>query len=494
LVAAIPKSTVAQEEVPPSAATLIEGMRDIGYSFKTAVADIIDNSISAGAKEITVLADFACTEPHVAFFDDGIGMSIDELREAMRPGTKGPLASRGAKDLGRFGLGLKTASFSQCRRLSVATKSRGGGLNSRAWDIDAVVAQDRWVVEIPEDDLLQELASRLGRQGTVVLWQKLDRLHEEDPDAANRVIDEVRSHLALVFHRFLQRRGPERISISVNGIVVDPVDPFCEGHRATLAHEEQVLAFENGSVIVRGFTIPHHSKMSADEYSRAGLEGGHARNQGFYIYRRERLIMHGGWLGLERPSPARQLSRVRVDVPAEMDSDWRVDIKKSSTQLPSHVRRQLSTVIERLGIGSKRTYEFKGHLRPIHSEWGLWSRDVCGDAITYTVNTGHPAVSRLRESMDSNQRRLLDHALALFAASLPIDAIFNDLAQRPANIRLARLDDEHLRAAVKDVAVKLLAQGMGEEESRTLIAALPQFAEFVDVIAQVVSQLKEQRI
>lgn len=485
---------LAEEEVPPSAATLIEGMRDIGYSFKTAVADILDNSISARAKEIAVLADFACAEPHVAFFDDGVGMSMEELREAMRPGTKGPLARRGPRDLGRFGLGLKTASFSQCRRLSVATRCRDGSVCSRAWDIDTVVAQDRWVVEIPEGGLIQELASRLGRQGTVVLWQKLDRLHEVDVDAANRAIDEVRAHLALVFHRYLQRRGSERIVLTVNGIGIDPVDPFCEGHLATLAHEEQVLTFETGRVRVRGFTIPHHSKMSADEYARAGLEGGHARNQGFYIYRRERLIMHGGWLGLERPSAARQLSRVRVDVPTEMDSDWRVDIKKSTTQLPWHVRRELSKVIEKLGIGSKRTYEFKGRMRPIHTEWGLWCRIERGDVITYTVNAEHPAICRLRESMDADQRRLLDHALALFAASLPIDTIFNDLAQRPAHIRLARLDDEQLRSAVKDVAGKLLARGMGDEEVRALITTLPQFAEFVDTVAQIVNQLKEHDV
>ncbi len=485
-------SPLQQEEVPPSAATLIVGMRDIGYSFKTAVADIIDNAISAGASEIVVLADFACEEPYVAFVDNGVGMTVDELREAMRPGTKGPLANRSAKDLGRFGLGLKTASFSQCKRLAVASKARNGSLNARAWDIDTVVAENRWLVETPKAGLLQELSSHLGRQGTIVLWQKLDRLREHDSDAANRAIDEMRSHLSLVFHRYLQRRGTERFSISVNGVAVNPVDPFCEGHDATLPHEEQVLAFDTGKVIVRGFTIPHHSKMKPDEYERAGLEGGHARNQGFYIYRRERLIMHGGWLGLERPTMARQLSRVRVDVPVEMDAEWRVDIKKSSTQLPSHVRRELAKVIGKLGIGSTRTYEFKGRMTPIHHDWGLWCRVELGDTITYKVNDGHPAVSRLRDLMDAQQRRLLDQALALFAASLPIDTIFHDLAQRPTDIRLVRLEDEHLRSAAREVAVKLLTQGTSAEETKALMAALPQFSEFVGVVGEVVSELKEQ--
>jgi hypothetical protein len=129
-------------------------------------------------------------------------------------------------------------------------------------------------------------------------------------------------------------------------------------------------------------------------------------------------------------------------------------------------------------------------MRPIHAEWGLWSRVLRGDTITYAVNTEHPAVRRLRESLDPTQRRWLDHALALCAASLPIDAIFNDLAQRPTDIRLARLDDEQLRSAVTDVAVKLLAQGMSEEETRALISALPQFSECADIVAQIVNQSK----
>ena len=177
-------------------------------------------------------------------------------------------------------------------------------------------------------------------------------------------------------------------------------------------------------------------------------------------------------------------------MPTQMDGDWRVDIKKSSTQLPSHVRRELSKVIVKLGIGSKRTYQFKGRIKPIHAEWGLWSRVDRGDTVTYEVNTAHPAVSRLREASDATQRKMLDHALALIAASLPIDAIFNDLAQSPADIRLARLDDEDLRAAAMDVAQKLLDQGFGEEETTALMAALPQFAESADVVAQFVSQLK----
>ena len=479
--------TREQEELSPEPASLVGGMRDIGYSFKTAVADIIDNSIAAGAKRIDIWANFAHETPHVAFFDDGIGMTLDVLREAMRPGTRGPLATRTATDLGRFGMGLKTASFSQCRRLTVATRANAGPLCARAWDIDHVISMNKWLLEVPQCPLLDQLASQLGSQGTVVLWQKLDRLQDHDRDAANRSIDEMRSHLALVFHRFLLRRGGERVVISVNGLSIEPVDPFCEGDPATLAHEQQVLSFPTGSVVVRGFTIPHHSKMSSDEYKRVGLDGGHFRNQGFYIYRRDRLIMHGGWLGLVRPSSTLQLSRVRVDVPAELDSEWRVDIKKSSTQLPSNVRTELSKVISRLGIGSERTYQYKGRLRPIQAQWGLWCRLERGESITYHVNEEHPAVCRVREALGQDCKKFLDQALALVAASLPLDAIFNDLGQRPTDIRLSTLDDDALRAAVKDVALKLASQGMGVDEILSLLLALPQFATRSELVVKILN-------
>jgi hypothetical protein len=479
-----PSSVREQEELSPEPATLVGGMRDIGYSFKTAVADIIDNSIAAGAKRIDVWANFAHEEPHVAFFDDGVGMTLEVLREAMRPGTRGPLAIRNATDLGRFGLGLKTASFSQCRRLTVASTSSVGPPCARSWDIDHVILMNKWLLDVPQGPLFDQLTSQLGSHGTLVLWQKLDRLQHHDSDASNRAIDEMRSHLALVFHRFLLRRD-KRIVMSVNGLAIDPIDPFCEGHPATLAHEQHVLSFPSGSVVVRGFTIPHHAKMTTDEYKRVGLDGGHFRNQGFYIYRRDRLIMHGGWLGLVRPSSTLQLSRVRVDVPAELDSDWRVDIKKSSTQLPSNVRTELSKVIARLGIGSERTYQYKGRIMPIQAQWGLWCRLDKGESITYNVNAEHPAIHRVREALDPDCKKFLDQALALVAASLPLDTIFNDQGQRPTDIRLPPLDDDALRAAVEDVASKLSSQGMTIDEILSLLLALPQFAERQDRVTEI---------
>src|SRR5258708_3144611 len=110
------------EDATPHAGNMIEDFRSIGYSLQTAIADIVDNSIAAKEKNIWIDLEWNGENTAVIITDDGIGMSKDELINAMRPGSKNPLADRSSEDLGRFGLGLKTASFSQCRILTVATK------------------------------------------------------------------------------------------------------------------------------------------------------------------------------------------------------------------------------------------------------------------------------------------------------------------------------------------------------------------------------------
>ena len=478
-----------EETIPPHASTLIESMRDIGYSFQTATADIIDNSLAAGARKIGVNVALDSKNPHVSFLDDGHGMSLEELREAMRPGTKGPLANRSELDLGRFGLGLKTASFSQCRRLTVASRRAGGTLHARTWDLDLVEKRKDWVVQIPTSNRLAELGTQLTDAGTFVRWEKLDRLADGTTDDQNRVISDAGDHFRLVYHRFLSRRGSSRVTMTVNGIPIEAFDPFLEKHPATLVHPAQTLKFPKGEIQVQGFTIPHHEKMSDAEYKATGLGDGHAKNQGFYLYRRERLIMHGGWFGIVRPSHTRQLSRVRVDVPAEMDAEWRVDIKKSSAQLPPYVRAQLKNVIEELGHGSKRTYTWKGRITPIQQEWGLWNRRKNGGQITYEINNDHEAINAIRENSTETQQRILDRALSLIAASLPLDTIFSDFGSAPTDIRVLTLDEDALKISMQKIALKLTDLEMPKTEIRALILALPQFGGDPTMARNVVDQI-----
>ena len=468
-------------------------MRDIGYSFQTAAADIIDNSLAAAAKKIDVIAELDAEIPFVAFIDDGGGMNLEELREAMRPGTKGPLAERSSHDLGRFGLGLKTASFSQCRRLTVASRRpHGGQLVARTWNLDHVAETNDWLLQIPDMncDRLSELGRLIDMSGTLVLWENLDRLSGGTSDDRNRVLSDAAEHLQLVFHRFLTRPSSCRVRMSLNGRALTAIDPFFEKHPATLKHPTQRLKFRDSEIEVQGFTIPDHKQMSDTEYEAAGLDGGHTKNQGFYLYRRERLIMHGGWLGIVKPSHTRQLARVRVDVPAEMDADWRIDIKKSSAQLPPHVRAELKSVIEQLGHGSKRNYKWNGMMTPIQKEWGLWNRRRDGDHITYEINTKHEAITAMRAASTlPRQNRAIDRALSLIAASLPLDAIFSDLGSSPTDIKVPTLDQETLRISMQNIASKLLAQDLPKEQIRELILAIPHFKGDLSAASRVLDDL-----
>ena len=163
----------------PNAASLIQSLRAFGYDISTAIADLIDNSITANAREISIRFDWNSNDPFISIADDGHGMTECELFEAMKTGSKNPLEIRDERDLGRFGLGLKTASFSQCKRLTVASKTKESAVSVRCWDLDIVNETNEWIllkkVTNTADRIIAEYFSDKSN-GTVVVWEKLDKI------------------------------------------------------------------------------------------------------------------------------------------------------------------------------------------------------------------------------------------------------------------------------------------------------------------------------
>ena len=306
---------------------------------------MIDNSISAHARNLWITFWWEGRRSHIAVLDDGDGMTEGQLAEAMRPGSMSPLESRRTDDLGRFGLGLKTASFSQCRQLTVASL-RNGQFSTRRWDLDHVARVEEWqLLKEPvtcSEEILKPLL-KLG-QGTMVLWEDLDRV-VENVSASDRgshnhflsLIDRVEAHLAMVFHRFLEG-GATGLSIYINGSDGDhrlrAWDPFMKDHGATISTPAEQITTPQGDVEVQGFVLPHKDHLNHDQFeSGAGLDGW-AAQQGFYIYRNSRMLVSGGWLGLgQRKAWTREepykLARLRLDMPNTADTDWDIDIKKS---------------------------------------------------------------------------------------------------------------------------------------------------------------------
>ena len=339
-------------DATPYAASLIEGHRDFGYSIETALADIIDNSISAGSRVVELIADTTADEPWIALADDGCGMTEAALVEAMRLGSKNPTNVRAAEDLGRFGLGLKSASFSQCRSLTVLTR-RDGEKSCARWDLDRVATRNDWSLELIDNPEHVTGHHLLPVTGTVVIWEKLDRLsggytHDRGKraDHLNEELSRAEYHLRLVFHRFLEGAKP-RLKLSLNGRLLKPIDPMATSHVATQKDPEEVLRLGQGDVRIRCHTLPHHKRMTREEWEEIGGPEGHLKSQGLYVYRENRLIIAGGWLGLARQTELTKLCRIAVDIPNTMDAEWKIDVKKASAQLPPVVRERLKKVVER---------------------------------------------------------------------------------------------------------------------------------------------------
>jgi hypothetical protein len=446
-------------DATPHAAALIEGLRDIGYSLETAISDIIDNSVTAGACQVRIISEACSDDPHIAIVDDGAGMTEDELVAAMRPGSRNPLATRDGPDLGRFGLGLKSASFSQCRRMTVVSR-KAGRTCAAIWDLDDVAERNEWTVQLPDGITGIPEVGQLGATGTLVLWQKLDRLtggFSQDParraEVVNRRIAETERHLRLVFHRFMD--DPRPLHILLNGRRLRPLDPFARNNRATIPDPEERLTLNRCEVVIQSFTLPHHRQMDKTDWEDIGGPEGHLKSQGFYLYRGRRLILHGTWFGLCRQSELTKLSRIRIDIPNSMDADWKIDVKKSSAQLPPLVRDRLRKVIERIQDGSKRTYRKRGQKLVDHERLPMWHRVRADGQIRYRPNADHPAFTDFADGLPPALRRSFFNCIALVGASLPVETLHADMAGTPEQIVPDRVDEDTLVQAVRSTLTVL---------------------------------------
>lgn len=344
----------------PSARRLMDSLRDIGYDTPAAVADLVDNSIDADARNIDVTISAEGARSWVRVSDDGTGMSSGRLEEAMRYGSS---RDYGEEDLGAFGLGLKTASLSQCRRLTVATRSSPRGrIAVRRWDLDHVARTDAWELErLTPGSCPQYLVEPLnGGSGTVVLWEKLDRILEyAQPDGRaamgrlEAIGAEIREHLEMVFHRFLSgelRRGRSRIAMTLDGTWLEPWDPFTRSEPATRELPRQWLPLRSGGrthrVSIKPYILPNQIQFSSPEaHILAAGPKRWNRQQGLYIYRRDRLIQSGGWNRLRTMDEHSKLARIAVNVPPSADSAFRTNVSKMSVLLPPEIRPALRTLL-----------------------------------------------------------------------------------------------------------------------------------------------------
>lgn len=450
-------------DLPPYAPVLMESTRALGYSLESAVADLLDNSISAGATEIKIEF-WPLDDPYLIIVDNGRGMSSDEITRAMQYGSQSPLDVRDTSDMGRFGLGLKTASLSQCRSLTVISLHKGV-YSIRKWDLDVIKESQRWTLlaldeneidSCPGIDVLRDYGT-----GTIAVWKKFDRMSAgavSFADAFSRKIDDVRQHVSLVFHRYLAgESGHKRVTMYINGSPVIPIDPFLERKSEQLMDVEPIII--NGSRITAiPYILPHVSRLTREDMQILGGEPGLRRNQGFYVYRNRRLLVWGTWFRLLRQDELYKLARVRIDIPNSLDDMWNLDIRKSTAVPPEVVRRNLIRIVDKIAQGSKRTYTFRGRKETRDDVGHTWERHKTREGIRYLINRDHPIVDTVARMMETESKEV-DAMLKLIEETLPLNAMYVDM-----------VEDEHFLTnptsveSVRDLALKVLGSLEQDEE------------------------------
>jgi len=483
--------------LPPDAKTLINSMRAVGYSFEAAVADIIDNSIAAGASNIRIRFS-PYNAAYVAVIDDGRGMTGSELTQAMRHGSRNPEEIRSETDLGRFGLGLKTASLSQCRKLTViSVKSKS--LSSRRWDLDFIEERNDWALLVLDERDLDDIAvlPELGNKGTAVIWENFDRVSAGESSLERCLcdaLDRTRDHLSLVFHRYLTAEpGFRKIAISINDNYIEAFDPFMTWQSATQRLQVEKIKVDGEDIIVEPFILPHQSKLKTSEIEKAGGKEGLLRHQGFYVYRNRRLISWGTWFRLAKQEELTKLARVKVDIPNSLDHLWEVDIKKSVAHPPEAVRQNLKRIIARIFESSRRVYTYRGRISHTDNLIHAWNRVVDREGIAYSVNRSHPAINELRGSLGDHQKYLLDGMLRTLEISFPAEAFYADMAGDQRNVKQGIDTPEELL----DLARALLSTAVSAEAAEKLLAGLrliEPFCHYPEILDKLPALLKEQDI
>ncbi len=481
--------------IQPSPLALVQSLRDIGYSMESAVADIIDNSITAEADNIHVR--FAWNEgmPWLAVIDDGCGMSPAELTDAMRLGSKNPLEEREENDLGRFGLGLKTAAFSQCRQLTLISQ-KNGMMACREWDLDLIEENpdDGWRLRVVEfsdlqkDKIIKGLLPTLQHDGTIVLLRKLDR-YDGLEKKINSLLEHTRTHIELVFHRFLSpRRGKKSIKILLNNDALTAFNPFNPTHPATQELPVQSIHVDGQSVTVQPYVLPHYNKISRSEYEKYSGTGGYLQNQGFYVYRNRRLIISGTWFRLIKKEELTKLLRVQIDLPNSLDYLWKIDVKKSHASPPEAIRNELKLIIDRIAGAGKRVYRQRGKKLANTVKVPGWIRKAVEGKIIYEINREHPILLQIQNALPAEKQQAFKDLIFMLEGSFPAELFYSDVAKKPEALSKPVYNEEQFSALLNTFIDQLIGSEVPETGIAARLSAIDPFAAYPDEVKKLLKK------
>ncbi len=421
------------EIIPPNPAEFFESIRGLGYTLPAALADLVDNSITAGSGSIEITVDHLAKTPYIAIVDDGRGMNEELLIEAMRFGTQGSTGMRTLSDLGRFGFGLKTASLSQGRSVTVITRAATSRKPIfRRWDIDHVEKTRSWELDGELSAKGAEYMARLSAQatGTVVLIEKLDRVSFLDAPETRMdshlatMLSSARDHLGMIFHRFIIENNLE---LRLGATRIKAWDPFLRSLSKRLPTE--TLYVGSGRITVTPYALPHHSRLTDDAYEQAAGPSDWARHQGFFIYRCRRLVIPGDWLNIGLPREEHyKLARIQVDLPNTMDKEWHLNVVKSHVLVPASIRDDFKRIALQVRREAASPYRARGEKeapeapRPIHS---VWRREANNNGVRFRVDRSHPAIRAILHGGTGHDAAIAG-VLKMIEETMPVAAILQE--------------------------------------------------------------------
>ncbi len=473
---------------------MLESLRGLGYSTGAAIADVIDNSVVAGAKNVEVQFVWDGAQSRASVLDDGRGMADAELESAMTLGDKSPLDERASGDLGRFGMGLKTASFSQCRRLTV-TSLKAGATSCLRWDLDELAKDPSggWLLfEGPAEGSDAFAALPAGRaSGTLVLWEAMDRIVTKAfaPEHFMDLADEVERHLAMVFHRLIEGAKP-KLRISINGRPIAPWDPFMSG--VSWESPPAKRGTDAGEVVVRSHVLPHKDRLTDDEFKLNAGPAGWAAQQGFYVYRNERLLVAGGWLGLGRGrawnrEEAYRLARIRLDIPNTADAAWKIDIRKSTARPPVALQPWLTKLAEIVRERARNVFAYRAKPQAPRGAEPIelaWRPEQTKAGLRYRIDEKHSAIAAALEAC-AGQADLVRAMIRVIEETVPVQRIWLDTAENKETPRTGFAGEPS--AEVQKVLATLFKdmvkrRGMDEPSARAKLLATEPFQDYAALV------------
>jgi hypothetical protein len=485
---------------PPHAGSMLESLRGLGYALPTAIADLVDNSIAAKSTEVVIQLEWAGEDSWVRIVDDGQGMDDASLEAGMRLGARDPRAERAANDLGRFGLGLKTASFSQARRLTVASRQIDGPVVCLRWDLD-LIGQDgtEWpLFEGPapgSEHLIDPLEDM--EHGTIVLWEKLDRIVTDGFVATDMIelADRIEAHVAMTFHRLLDGHQPE-LRLLLNGRMIKPWDPYLMGNPGKALESSEYRILHATSVVAQCHVLPHRDMLKPAEQEAAAGPGGWIQQEGFYVYRNKRLLLAGGWLGLGdggKPWPrdeAHRLARIRLDIPNSADADWKINVLKSAASPPVRLRSQLQRLASETRETARRVFAHRGHITQVSGARSngvaeAWQVRRSALGTSYRIARDHDLVASILDRAGPLKPDIIG-LLRLIEETVPVQRIWLDTAEDKETPRTGFAgapDTEVMETLFAMFEALVKFRKLSPAEARERLGRTPPFDRHLDLIS-----------